>query len=222
MPELEIKQLTYKYRKNTHNTLDNLNCSFQSGTITAVMGISGIGKTTLLSLLAGLDQPSDGCIVFDGKQILDIDEYRRNTVSLISQNYLLFPYRTVLENVMYPLQTKSVNNNAAEQYAKELLSKVSIDEELFTRFPKNLSGGEQQRVAIARCLAANTPVIVADEPTGNLDEDNTDNIVQLLRKLAHDDNKIVIIATHDMKVALGCDIIYRLEDAKTMHRINKQ
>ena len=143
-----------------------------------------------------------------------LDGYRRTEVATIAQNYLLFPTRTALENVLYPLELAKVEKNAALQEAKRHLASVGIPEELHHRLPSRLSGGEQQRVAIARALASHSNVIAADEPTGNLDEENADAVMALLKKLAHEEGKTVIVVTHDRLLAEEADRCYRIKRGK--------
>ena len=159
----------------------------------------------------------------DGKELQakDLDSYRRNTVATISQSYLLFPTRTVLENVMYPMQLAKMDKEAAVKEAREHLLSVGIEKELHDRLPSKLSGGEQQRVAIARCLAAHSPIIAADEPTGNLDEENAREVMRILTDLAHNHGKTVIIVTHDRVLAEQTDWQYRLEYGK-LHKIRSK
>lgn len=159
------------------------------------------------SVLTGeeIDHPASGQLLWDNTPVTDLSAYRRNVVSIISQSYLLFPTRTVLENVCYPLHLEKKPRNEAAEEAKQLLQSVGIDDKLYDRLPEKLSGGEQQRVAIARCLATNSKIIAADEPTGNLDEENTQIIVKLLQRLAHENKKTVIVVTHDPAVAQMAD-----------------
>ena len=139
-----------------------------------------------------------------------LDDYRRKESATIAQSYLLFPTRTALENVEYPLRLAGVDKDAARKEAREHLLSVGIGEELHNRLPVRLSGGEQQRVAIARCLATHSNIIAADEPTGNLDEENAEAVVELLLELAHTQNKTIILVTHDSYVAERCDLRMRL------------
>ena len=143
-----------------------------------------------------------------------LDGYRRTEVATIAQNYLLFPTRTTLENVLYPLELAKVEKTAALEEARRHLESVGIPEELHHRLPSKLSGGEQQRVAIARALASHSNVIAADEPTGNLDEENADAVMTLLKKLAHEDGKTVIVVTHDRLLAEEADRCYRIKRGK--------
>lgn len=206
MLSLTLKDVNYRYPKTKQMVLDNINISFQEGKVVSIRGRSGAGKSTLLYLIAGLDIPTNGEILWNNSPITDLSAYRRNVVGIISQSYLLFPTRTVLENVCYPLSLENKSKKDSIEEAKKLLQSVGISSELYMRLPEKLSGGEQQRVAIARCLAAHSKIIAADEPTGNLDEENTKIIVDILQRLAHDEGKIVIIVTHDLNVAQKADV----------------
>ena len=216
MNSLSAKEVFYEYRNSfqTVKAVNGISYDFEPGRVYAVVGVSGSGKTTFLSLLAGLDIPTEGKIEFDGNATSDIDRdnYRLNHVSVIYQNFNLFYHLTVLENAAYPLYVKKMPKAAAEELAKEKLLKVGITESQFKRLPNMLSGGEQQRVAIARALACGSEIILADEPTGNLDSKNSRNIVEILKNLAHEENRCVIIVTHDPSVAEAADIVLKMED----------
>ena len=216
MNSLSAKEVFYEYRNSfqTVKAVNGISYNFEPGRVYAVVGVSGSGKTTFLSLLAGLDIPTEGKIEFDGNATSDIDRdnYRLNHVSVIYQNFNLFYHLTVLENAAYPLYVKKMPKAAAEELAKEKLLKVGITESQFRRLPNMLSGGEQQRVAIARALACGSEIILADEPTGNLDSKNSRNIVEILKNLAHEENRCVIIVTHDPSVAEEADIVLKMED----------
>ena len=213
MAELILKEVFYRYPGTKTDVLKGIDAVFPAGTVTAVMGRSGAGKSTMLYLLSGLDVPTQGTILYNGQELNKsmLDGYRRTEVATIAQNYLLFPTRTVLENVMYPLELTKVEKAAAIAEAKAHLASVGIPEELHHRLPSKLSGGEQQRVAIARALAAHSNVIAADEPTGNLDEENADAVMALLKQLAHEQGKTVIVVTHDRLLAEEADRFYRLQ-----------
>lgn len=210
---LDNISFSYRTKYQTVQAVKNVSCSFEQGKLYAVIGKSGSGKTTLLSLTAGLETPDSGEISADGENIKNInkDSYRRNTVSVIYQNFNLFPLLTVMENVIYPLTLKKTSKDIANKKAAEVLKKVGLDENYYKRLPAMLSGGEQQRVAIARALAAETKVILADEPTGNLDSENTKNIVELLAALAHEENCCVVVITHDQNVADAADCVYKMD-----------
>lgn len=212
MAELVLEQVHYQYPKAKRETLRGVDAVFHAGKTTSIVGFSGAGKSTLLYLISGLDMPTSGRVLLDGKELRDLDSYRRNVVATISQSYLLFPTRTILENVMYPLQLAKVERKQAMAEARAHLLSVGIQKELHDRLPAKLSGGEQQRGAIARCLAAHSQIIAADEPTGNLDEENSCGIMGLLTNLAHNQGKTVIIVTHDRTLAEQTDCQYRLED----------
>ena len=216
MAELILKEVFYRYPGTKTDVLKGVDAVFPEGTVTAVMGRSGAGKSTMLYLLAGLDVPTGGRILYNGRELKRamLDGYRRTEVATIAQNYLLFPTRTALENVLYPLELAKVEKNAALEEAKRHLESVGIPEELHHRLPTKLSGGEQQRVAIARALASHSNVIAADEPTGNLDEENADAVMTLLKKLAHEDGKTVIVVTHDRLLAEEADRCYRIKRGK--------
>ena len=216
MAELILEQVTYRYPGTESDVLKGVDAVFPAGTVTAVMGRSGAGKSTMLYLLSGLDVPSTGRILYNGKPLTKamLDGYRRAEVATIAQNYLLFPTRTVLENVLYPMELAKTEHTAAIAEAKEHLQSVGIPEELYNRLPSKLSGGEQQRVAIARALAAHSNVIAADEPTGNLDEENADAVMALLKRLAHEQGKTIIVVTHDRFLAEDADRFYCLQHGR--------
>ena len=178
------------------------------------MGPSGSGKTTLLSILAGLDRPGGGSVTLDGEDLgkKDLDQYRRENVSVIFQAFQLFPLLSVMENVCYPMEIRGMSQKETRERAGQFLNRVGIDEEKWRRYPANLSGGEQQRVAIARSLASGARVLLADEPTGNLDGENSRNVVELLSQLAHEDGYCVVIVTHDPAIADASDRVYRMAD----------
>ncbi len=218
MKQLTVKDVYYEYRTKlqTVKALNRVSCEFCQGKVYAIMGASGSGKTTFLSLLAGLDVPGAGSIALDGESTdrMDRDEYRLNHVSVIYQNFNLFQHLTVLENAAYPLYVRKVSRKQAEKKAREKLTQVGITKEQFERLPNMLSGGEQQRVAIARALAAGSEIVLADEPTGNLDSENSRNIVGILKQLAHEENRCVIIVTHDPEVAEQADVVLRMQDGR--------
>ncbi len=214
METLEIKNISYTYKGGTKPVINNVSCDFEKGKLYAVIGPSGSGKSTLLSLMAGLDKPSAGTIDLEGKNIFetDLDAYRRQSIAMIFQNFQLLPLLTVLENVCYVMEINGVKFKDAKGKAAELLLSVGIEEEKHKRYPSNLSGGEQQRVAIARALASGAGIILADEPTGNLDVTNTENIMGILEGLAHEKQYCVIVVTHDLEIADRADKVYQMRD----------
>ena len=211
-----LKNVTYSYRSKyqTVQAVNDVSYDFEPGKLYAIIGSSGSGKTTLLSLMAGLDLPTGGDILVDGKSTKrwNRNALRRERISVIYQNYNLFPLLTVRENICYPLKLKHMGGRKARELAKQMRTRVGLAEAYDNRLPRQLSGGEQQRVAIARTLAQGCKIILADEPTGNLDSVNTDNIVEILRSLAHEDGCTVIIVTHDPSVAERADVILRMKD----------
>lgn len=212
MDILEIKNVTYNYSNSNELVLSKVNQKFEIGKFYAIIGKSGAGKSTLLSLLAGLDKPQKGQILFKGNDI-EKDGYsnhRKNNISLVFQNYNLIDYLTPLENV------RLVNKNAYET----ILFELGLDKSQINRNVMKLSGGQQQRVAIARALVSEAPIILADEPTGNLDADTAGEIIEILKKLAKERNKCVIVVTHSKEVANSADIILELKDRK-LKKINK-
>ena len=214
MPELKLENVSYQYKHGDRKVVNQVTCLFEGGKLNSVLGPSGSGKTTLLSLMAGLDQPTQGQIYIDGESLadLDLDQYRRERVSMIFQAFHLFPLLTALENVCFPMQLNGVSRQEIPEKAKSLLSSEGITEEKFKRYPANLSGGEQQRVAIARTLATGAHVLLADEPTGNLDKANGDKLIEILGQLAHEQGYCVIIVTHDPSIAERSDKVWRMSD----------
>ena len=187
----------------------------------AIIGQSGSGKSTLLGLLAGLDQSSSGDIQIFGKNISKMDEegralIRKDYISFIFQNFQLLPSLTALENVLLPLQLKQVAN--ANERALELLEKVGLSHRI-THTPKQLSGGEQQRVAIARAFACQTPILFADEPTGNLDSATGGKVADLLFELNQQYNLTLVLVTHDHTLAKRCDKQFKME-AGVLSQVN--
>lgn len=218
MESLLMKDVCYSYRNRyqTVNALNGICTEFLPGKMYAIIGASGCGKTTFLSLLAGLDVPQSGTIEWNGESTgtMDRDRYRRELVSVIYQNFNLFAHLTVLENAAYPLYMRKQPRKAADAVAREKLLAVGIKEEQFKRLPNMLSGGEQQRVAIARGLVSGSKIILADEPTGNLDSENGKNIVEILKRLAHEENCCVVVVTHDPSVAAEADVLLKMKDGK--------
>ena len=214
MPELKLENVSYQYKHGDRKVVSEVTCLFEGGKLNSVLGPSGSGKTTLLSLMAGLDQPTQGQIYIDGESLadLDLDQYRRERVSMIFQAFQLFPLLTALENVCFPMQLNGISKDEIPEKAKSLLSSVGITDEKIKRYPANLSGGEQQRVAIARTLATGAHVLLADEPTGNLDKANGDKLIEILVKLAHEQGYCVIIVTHDSSIAERSDKVWRMSD----------
>ncbi len=202
---LKLNNVDYAYGSTNIPGLKNVNADFESGKIYSITGQSGAGKSTMLSLLAGLDTPTKGTVLFDGQDISKNGGYsnhRKNHVSLVFQNFNLIDYLTPVENL------RLVNSNADSKILKEL----GLSEDESTRNITKLSGGQQQRVAIARALVSSAPVILADEPTGSLDPNTTQEVISILKDAAHKHGKCVIVVTHSSDVAAAADIKYVLKN----------
>lgn len=205
MAVISLEHVSYSY-DDRKKILDDLSLSFERGKMYVILGPSGCGKTTLLSLLGGLDKPVSGKILFEGKEIVQtgLEEHRRDHVSFVFQNYNLIDYMTPEENVKL----------ITDQDTLPILQKLGLTKEECRRNVLKLSGGQQQRVAIARALASDNPVILADEPTGNLDEDTAAEITDIFKEAAKEFNRCVIIVSHSMEVAGQADVVYRLRHGK--------
>lgn len=212
----EKLSFTYQSKYQKVHALDDASCEFELGKFYAIVGQSGSGKTTLLSMLAGLGDPDEGQVVSDGKKVREIgsERHRRENVSVIYQSFNLFPHLTILENVAYPMRVVRVPMREAVPRAQELLAAVGLEDVDERKRPAMLSGGQQQRVAIARALASEAKVLLADEPTGNLDSENGRNIITLLRYLAGEANRCIIVVTHDRDIAAQADVVYRMRDGR--------
>lgn len=206
MTLLQLQDLTYRYKNTAEAVLYKINYDFEPGKFYSIIGESGAGKSTLLSLLAGLDSPVEGAILFEGKDIHEqgYSYHRMHHISLVFQNYNLIDYLSPLENI------RLVNKKAS----KDTLLELGLDESQIKRNVLQLSGGQQQRVAIARSLVSEAPVILADEPTGNLDPKTAGDIIDLLKSLAEKTGKCVIVVTHSKEVAQASDITLELKDKK--------
>ena len=202
MPTLELKNVSYAYEKGKA-VLQNVSGSLETGKMYAILGPSGSGKTTLLSLLGGLDVPTQGSVLFDGEDIAakGLEHHRRNHISLIFQSYNLIDYMTPVENVRL----------TAKLDAAPILERLGLEQDEITRNVLKLSGGQQQRVAIARALASDAPIILADEPTGNLDADTAEEITAILKESAHTFGKCVVVVTHDREVARQADVVLEIK-----------
>ena len=202
MPTLELKNVSYTYEKGKA-VLQNVSAELETGKMYAILGPSGSGKTTLLSLLGGLDVPTQGSVLFDGEDIAakGLEHHRRNHISLIFQSYNLIDYMTPVENVRL----------TAKLDATPILERLGLEQDEITRNVLKLSGGQQQRVAIARALASDAPVILADEPTGNLDADTAEEITAILKESAHAFGKCVVVVTHSGEVAKQADVVLEIK-----------
>ena len=206
MTLLQLQDVTYRYKNTAEAVLYQMNYNFEPGKFYSIIGESGAGKSTLLSLLAGLDSPVEGSILFQGEDIRKkgYSYHRMHHISLVFQNYNLIDYLSPLENI------RLVNKKAS----KDTLLELGLDENQIKRNVLQLSGGQQQRVAIARSLVSEAPVILADEPTGNLDPKTAGDIVELLKSLTQKTGKCVIVVTHSKEVAQASDITLELKDKK--------
>jgi putative ABC transport system ATP-binding protein len=216
---LSVENLTYYYGNNPDDYLfKGVDESFEPGTLYAILGQSGSGKTTFLSLLAGLDTPKDGVIAYEGVSLkkIGLTAYRRGYVSTVFQAYNLLPYMTAYQNVETAASIAGVK--VTREDIEETLGSVGLGEDLITKPVTQLSGGQQQRVAIARSLITSAKVLIADEPTGNLDEETTNEIIRLFQDIAHKQNKIVILVTHEKEVADASDVVFELKH-KAFNRI---
>ncbi|EOL47637.1 hypothetical protein RV11_GL000441 [Enterococcus phoeniculicola] len=222
MPLLETKNLSYFYQDGDQRRfiLKDTTISFEKGKFYTILGQSGSGKTTFLSLISALDEPKEGEILLEGQDIKKIgyEKFRRNDISIIFQSYNLVPYLTAVENVLVAM---SITDNELpdnhREVAYNLLDYIGITKAKADRLVNQLSGGEQQRVAIARALATNVDIILADEPTGNLDEEMEQEIVDIFKRLAKDHNKCVIVVTHSNEIAKQSDEPYYLHKGVLKH-----
>ncbi|WP_054953132.1 ABC transporter ATP-binding protein [Flaviflexus massiliensis] len=212
MAIMQLDHVNFTYANSTKRVLNNVSYDFEVGTFYAIVGSSGAGKTTMLSLLAGLDAPSEGVVRFDGQDIASTGytNHRKNQIALVFQNYNLIEYLTPLENLHL------VNPKATV----EDLTRLGVDAAAAKRNVLALSGGQQQRVAIGRALVSSAPVILADEPTGNLDEDTANGVIEILRDAAHQQNKCVIVVTHSKHLARSADVVLRLERRNLVEQRN--
>lgn len=218
MKILELLNVSYRYDDAAKDdyVFKNLNYTFETGKVYAIKGKSGSGKTTLLSLISGLEKCSEGKIIFDGKDLkkMNLDEYRSTHIGIVFQSYNLLPYLTALENITLAMDISKEKIDNPKEKALQLMQKVGLDESYANRKILKLSGGEQQRIAIARSLAHDAKMIVADEPTGNLDKDTENDIMSILKDLAKKDNKCIIIVTHSDNVCKQADVIHELKKQK--------
>ena len=218
MEILRVENLTKVYGKGTTKVvaLDNVSFTVEKGEFVAIVGASGSGKSTLLHLIGGVDRPTSGKVYIDGKDIYNLNDdklaiFRRRQVGLIYQFYNLIPILTVEENITLPLSLD--NREVPKQDLKELINLLGLESRK-NHLPNELSGGQQQRTSIGRALITRPAIILADEPTGNLDSKNSDEIVDLLKKSNKDYKQTIIMITHNMELAEKADRIIKLEDGK--------
>ena len=208
---LKLENVSYRYQdaKEDEFVLKNINFEFEQGKIYAIKGKSGSGKTTLLSLISGLEKCNKGTILYEEKDLskMDLDRYRSKEIGIVFQSYNLLPHLTAEENIILSMDINHTKNKNASFY----LEKVGLPSSYGNRKILKLSGGEQQRVAIARSLSYNPKMIIADEPTGNLDRETEDEILNIFKNLAQKENKCMIIVTHSKNVCDQADIVYELK-----------
>lgn len=211
MSILELNQVSYSYEKKGNQVLSDISYSFEKGKLYAITGRSGAGKTTLLSLICGLATPTSGSILLNGKDISSLNryDYRSHDIGVIFQSFNLLPKLTARENVILSMDIAGYPCEDKKAHVDEVLKKVALGQKEADRRILKLSGG-QQRVAIARALSYSPQILVADEPTGNLDPDTQNEIMKIFLNLAHEDGRCVILVTHSKEVAAAADEVYRL------------
>jgi len=216
MSTLTINNVSYQYSKTSKAILKDVSVEFKQGVLYCIVGKSGAGKSTLLSLISGLDLCTDGTILYGNKDLSAInrDEYRAKNIGVIFQGYNLLTNCTAVENIVLSMNISGSRAKGKKESAYKLLSELGIDRETADRKILHLSGGEQQRVGIARALSHHPDIVIADEPTGNLDGDATKGIMDIFVRLAHEENKCVIIVTHSKEVAAYADKIMRIANGK--------
>ena len=220
--QLELQNVGYSYN-GKELVLRHVNYRFEDGRIYAITGRSGAGKTTLLSLLSQLTKPTEGKILYNGLDVSEVDQYlyRSQYAGVIFQSFNLLMHLTAVENVMLSMDIAGVKKENNRAYAMELLEKVGLSKEESQRRILKLSGGQQQRVAIARAVSYDPAILLADEPTGNLDEDTQDEIMEIFKGLAYEEQKCIILVTHSPVVASLADEDYALTDTKKIKNRQK-
>jgi putative ABC transport system ATP-binding protein len=223
---IEVKDLVRQFRSGdrTIKPLNGVSFELGKGSLASIVGKSGSGKSTLLSLLGALDKPTSGDVVVDGVSLAGLPdgkltEYRRRDIGFVFQQFNLIPNLSAVDNVMLPMEFAGVRKSARVQRARELLEQVQLDPEKHSRRTNRLSGGEQQRVAIARALANEPKLILADEPTGNLDEQTGEHIIELLSSLSRDHNTTILVVTHDRGLARKADRRFRLQQGQLSEEV---
>ena len=219
---LKVEDVNYRYKDAAKDDyiLKGINYSFEKGKVYAIKGKSGSGKTTLLSLISGLENKYEGKIIYKNKELkkMDLDIYRNTNIGIVFQSYNLLPHLTAMENIILSMDISKVKVKDKKKKAVELMESVGLSSNLKNRRVLKLSGGEQQRVAIARSLSYNPEIILADEPTGNLDKETENEILDIFVRLSHKDNKCVIIVTHSENVVDRADIVYELKKSKKIDK----
>lgn len=215
---LNVENVSYRYADAAVDdyVLKDINFTFELGRTYAIKGKSGSGKTTLLSLISGLENKYEGSIEFQGEDLrkMDLDKYRSNDIGIVFQSYNLLPHLTASENIILSMDISKVKVNNKKEKVLELMNEVGLSKNQADRRVLKLSGGEQQRVAIARSLSYDPKIIIADEPTGNLDKETEEEILKIFKRLAKEENKCVIIVTHSSNVCDNVDVCYELKPKK--------
>ena len=220
MAILETKDLKkiYGSGENEVHALDGVSISVEEGEFVAIVGTSGSGKSTLLNMLGGLDRPTSGSVVVRGKELMQMKDeqltiFRRRNVGFVFQNYNLLPILNVYENIVYPIEIDG--SKVDKEFVRQIIHNLGLERKL-KNMPNNLSGGQQQRVAIARALATKQVIILADEPTGNLDSKTSMDVILLMQSISREFNQTILMITHNEEIAQMADRIIRIEDGKVV------
>ena len=220
MAILETKDLKkiYGSGENEVHALDGVSISVEEGEFVAIVGTSGSGKSTLLNMLGGLDRPTSGSVVVRGKELMQMKDeqltiFRRRNVGFVFQNYNLLPILNVYENIVYPIEIDG--SKVDKEFVRQIIHNLGLERKL-KNMPNNLSGGQQQRVAIARALATKPEIILADEPTGNLDSKTSMDVILLMQSISREFNQTILMITHNEEIAQMADRIIRIEDGKVV------
>ena len=220
MAILETKDLKkiYGSGENEVHALDGVSISVEEGEFVAIVGTSGSGKSTLLNMLGGLDRPTSGSVVVRGKELMQMKDeqltiFRRRNVGFVFQNYNLLPILNVYENIVYPIEIDG--SKVDKEFVRQIIHNLGLERKL-KNMPNNLSGGQPQRVAIARALATKPAIILADEPTGNLDSKTSMDVILLMQSISREFNQTILMITHNEEIAQMADRIIRIEDGKVV------
>lgn len=216
---IKLNNVVFRYSKKDKNILDGVDACFEKGYLYAITGSSGAGKTTLLFTISGIERQQSGNVLIDGTEV-DGGSIRRNRIAFVFQDYLLFPYMNAVDNIIAALDIHDPQNSNKIKVASDLLNELGIHDKEQVRKVKKLSGGEQQRVAIARALAIHSEYILADEPTGNLDDSTAKHIISIMKDIAHRENVCVIVVTHSEYVRKMADVSYELSNGH-LHLLEK-
>ena len=213
MSSLILQNVSYQYEGSQKAIFKDANMHFEMGNVYGILGKSGAGKSTLLALLAGLDIATTGSIIYDGENLAEInrDHYRARKVGIIFQSFNLLTNATAIDNILLSMNISGMKDRDQQAQAYALLAKVGIDRDKAQRLVLKLSGGEQQRVSLARALAHKPKLIIADEPTGNLDKETEKSILNIFSQLAHEEKICVVIVTHSKQAASIADVVWSID-----------